>query len=138
MLQIYVTSLSYAFGTIACGCLLSSVKFYLPNEQMLVKNICLICLHRDYKMIWMVKGWWIEKRMSSYKMDCKRNLFCNEWPNQIRFTTQNYDGQSRLKRKNRVQHPSLTTLKPIQWQLLHALTKLNPRFNDNIKYDKLW
>ena len=40
-----------AFGTIACGCLLSSVKLYLPKEQMLVENICLICLHRDYKMI---------------------------------------------------------------------------------------
>ena len=71
-------------------------------------------------------------------MDCKRNLFCNEWPSQIRFTTQNYNGQTRLKPKNRVQHPSLTTLKPIQWQVLDALTKLNPRFNDNIKYDKLW
>ena len=48
MLQIYVTSLSYSFGTIACGCLLSSVKFYLPNEQMLVKNICLICLQQYF------------------------------------------------------------------------------------------
>ena len=40
-----------AFGTIACGCLLSSVKLYLPKEHILVENICLICLHRDYKMI---------------------------------------------------------------------------------------